>query len=254
MNDCFEHTAGELPSSPALFHDIYALQLTGSARHGTRSAQLPRGAPPVADLGLVSFAMKTFLLGLAALLFLPISGFADEKNTIVCAFWSTGDPSTAELQPRGKCAYMRGTRIFVSSAALSKLVFSKKGLASVFAENHGWLFVRRNGSTIPAFFFDNGPDYFVEGLARYIANGKIGFINESGDIVIRANFQHAFQFCGGRSVVCNGCTKVRNGEYLELKGGLWGCIDSMGKIIIPVKYSEDDARKMIRELESRASG
>jgi FtsH-binding integral membrane protein len=32
MNDCFEHIAGELPSSPALLHDIYAMQLTGSAR------------------------------------------------------------------------------------------------------------------------------------------------------------------------------------------------------------------------------
>ena len=32
MNDClFNHTAGELPSSPASFHAIYALQRTGGA-------------------------------------------------------------------------------------------------------------------------------------------------------------------------------------------------------------------------------
>lgn len=58
MNDCFIHTAGELPSSPASFHDIYALQR--SVRHGTcfrrRLATHHAGAAPhsaVAELGVV---------------------------------------------------------------------------------------------------------------------------------------------------------------------------------------------------------
>jgi len=38
-------------------------------------------------------------------------------------------------------------------------------------------YVSKIGRVVRVFFFDNGADYFKEGLARTISKGKIGFIN-----------------------------------------------------------------------------
>ena len=45
-NDCFIHRAGELPSSPAFFHDIYALQRTRAAVTPAASILPPSPALP----------------------------------------------------------------------------------------------------------------------------------------------------------------------------------------------------------------
>ena len=169
-------------------------------------------------------------------------------NTIACSYaTSDSNPNAAELQSRGKCAYLRDGQVFLSASALRELPFSSRGLASVFAENTGWLFVKRDGSTIRTIAFDNGPDDFVEGLARYTTGEKVGFIDESGAVVISAGFDFVFPFHKGYAVVCNGGEKKSDGEHVSLKGGLWGCIDKSGKIVAPVEHSENDMHeKMLR--------
>ena len=53
-----------------------------------------------------------------------------------------------------------------------------------------------------AFVFDNGPDYFQEGLARIVdATGKVGFIARDGTIVIAPTFAGADSFCHGVAAV-----------------------------------------------------
>jgi hypothetical protein len=46
-------------------------------------------------------------------------------------------------------------------------------------------FVSRRGETAAALTFDNGPGYFVEGLARTVGNGKVGFVDASLEVVKR---------------------------------------------------------------------
>ena len=88
--------------------------------------------------------------------------------------------------------------------------------------------------------FDNGPDYFEEGLARMIGeNGKIGYVNPKLEIVIEPAFDFAYPFRNGRAIVCNGCRQVREGEHFVSQGGQWGIIDPKGRSIQPITYTKD---------------
>ncbi|WP_066803530.1 WG repeat-containing protein [Moraxella oblonga] len=53
--------------------------------------------------------------------------------------------------------------------------------------------------------FDNGLDYWQEGLRRYVnENGKVGFVNKKGDIVIAANYDYVSAFQYGYALVYTG--------------------------------------------------
>jgi hypothetical protein len=169
-------------------------------------------------------------------------------NTIDCAYYTTdSNPYKSELQPRGKCAFEREGRIYVCDSTLKSLQFTEKGLASIFTKQYGWLFVKRDGSTISTITFDNGPDYFIEHLARYRAGKKIGFIDEFGRIVIKAQYDFAFPFKGKNAIVCNGCKEISEGEHKSLSGGTWGCIDKKGNIVLPIRYSQDEIRTKLKQ-------
>ena len=46
-----------------------------------------------------------------------------------------------------------------------------------------------------AYHFDNGDDYFCEGLQRIVDdNGRIGFADSTGKVVITPQFAFAFPF------------------------------------------------------------
>jgi len=55
------------------------------------------------------------------------------------------------------------------------LKFDKYGLATVWT--NGFYYVTRDGRMARVLQFDNGADYFVDGLARTEVGGKIGFID-----------------------------------------------------------------------------
>ena len=115
--------------------------------------------------------------------------------------------------------------------------FSEQGIAAV-VDGDGWLYIDRQGRpVVRPFPFDNGPDYFVEGLSRYREKGKIGFIDPAGRIVIPAAFDFAFLFSEGRAAVCNGCGLEKTDyEQKMVVGGKWGYIDRSGRIVIPLEY------------------
>ena len=50
-------------------------------------------------------------------------------------------------------------------------------------------------------FFDNGSDYFSEGLRRYVDHQKIGFVNRQGNIIIPAYWDFATPFQYGYATV-----------------------------------------------------
>lgn len=167
-------------------------------------------------------------------------------NTIDCSYGTTdSNPYMGELQPRGKCAFESEGQIYVCDSTLKDLQFTEKGLASIFTKQYGWLFVKRDGSVISTITFDNGPDYFVEHLARYRIDKKIGFIDESGNIVIKAQFDWAFPFINNHAIVCNGCKEISEGEHKSIAGGTWGSIDKNGNIILPIRYSQDEVRRKL---------
>lgn len=118
--------------------------------------------------------------------------------------------------------------------------FSREGIAGVVDET-GWAIIDRSGRILirNPFIFDNGPDYFVEGLARVVGEGgKFGFFDKRGKIVIAPRFDFAAPFANGAAAVCVECRKTApdaNGHYSTV-GGRWGFIDRRGAVIVPLKF------------------
>lgn len=116
--------------------------------------------------------------------------------------------------------------------------FSDYGLAAVFDNvSRNWQYIDVNGQQIiNPLPMDNGPDRFAGGLARYKADGKIGYFDEWGCISIEARFDWAQPFSEGLAAVCSGCSTIKKGDHFEITGGRWGYIDPTGEIAIPMEY------------------
>ena len=114
--------------------------------------------------------------------------------------------------------------------------FNEFGVAAVFFEGK-WLYIDQDGDpVVESYMFDNGPDYHVEGLARYVSRGKIGFINEAAEIIIPAQFEFAFPFSDGMALFCEGCKKMKTGEHTAVVGGKWGYVNKKGEIAVSAMY------------------
>jgi len=102
--------------------------------------------------------------------------------------------------------------------------FLPGGIAAV-ADEKEWSYIDAKGNVvIKPFLFDNGPDYFREGLARFKSEDKFGFFDKTGKKVIPAQFDFAAPFSEGLAAVSN--------------SGKWGFIDRKGRIVIPLRFDE----------------
>jgi len=92
--------------------------------------------------------------------------------------------------------------------------------------------INRNDEIIfDAYLFDNGPDYTAEGLFRIIRNGKIGYADENGEVVISAKYGCAFPFENGKAKVAVNCKNTSDGEHTSAESDEWIYIDRDGKTI-----------------------
>lgn len=111
-------------------------------------------------------------------------------------------------------------------------------------EKNAWGYVYdRNGKFLyQPFLFDNGVDYFSEGLRRLVKNGKVGFADRNGKIVIEAEHDFAFPFNYGYAAFCDGCDwEKTNDEHRSIVGGKWGVMNVKGETVQPLaKPSEKD--------------
>jgi hypothetical protein len=122
---------------------------------------------------------------------------------------------------------------------LENLYFSE-GLGEILVPRVGWYYVTPTGRTAPVLTYDNGADYFAEGLARTILKGKVGFIDPELAAVIPPTWDFAFPFSGGVAVVCNGCRRYPvDDEHWELRGGVWGYIERSGAVVVPIEYERE---------------
>ena len=154
-----------------------------------------------------------------------------QNRQVGCHHFPNSEPALCELASDGN--------IVVAKQSLADMAFGPEGLGSIVVDNRGLYFVTRQGKTTPALMFDNGPDYVVEGLARTVKNGKVGFINTKLDPVVAPIWDFAFPFEHGVAVVCTGCVSTPaspSGEHRTMTGGKWGYIDKRGKVVVPVVY------------------
>jgi len=125
-----------------------------------------------------------------------------------------------------------------------------------------------------SFFFDNGPDYFHQGLSRIIENEKFGFINQHGVATVKPQYDFASPFFlinyegkidfaaaqgmedkGGYAYVAQGCwysypaytkfpiahRRVPPDVYPEIVGGKWGVISTKGEIVVELTHDSSEA-------------
>jgi hypothetical protein len=99
--------------------------------------------------------------------------------------------------------------------------FGDGGIAAAIDGTTPFVFIDSTGKTIAkAYAYDNGPDYFEEGLARIVdSRGKVGYIDTSGKIAIAPQFDDAASFCHGKAEVA--------------AGGKTYVIDTAGKTVAP---------------------
>lgn len=158
---------------------------------------------------------------------------------IACDFKPAGSVEESGITFEN-CAYVNDKEeAGIFDGHLKYMNFGNGGLASVILKNGQAVYVNREGKTARVHNFDNGADYFVEGLARTVRDGKFGFINEKLDIIIAPQYDFAFPFSNGTALVCNGCRFVTEGEHTDVIGGKWGYINKDGVVIVPVQYEQD---------------
>lgn len=134
---------------------------------------------------------------------------------------------------------------FVYSSHLEKIAFVlfQEGPKGIYAIN------RKAEPLFEVFCCDNGPDAPQEGVFRIIENGKMGFANMDGEIVVKPQFDFvwSFQECG-YAIFCTGGKKV-NCNTLDnhwiWEGGKWGIISKEGKIVLAPTYDNGNASGFI---------
>lgn len=80
-----------------------------------------------------------------------------------------------------------------------------------------------------AYNFDNGPDYVEDGLFRMVRDGKIGYANPQGVIVIEPQYSCAYPFEDGKAKVSLECTETIEFEMKKWESDNWFFIDKTGK-------------------------
>lgn len=97
----------------------------------------------------------------------------------------------------------------------------------------GMVAINRHKEVIfDAYLFDNGPDYSSDGLFRIKRNGKIGFANKFGKVIIEPKFECAYPFENGKAKVANDCETIKDElDHSTWESSNWFYIDKNGNKI-----------------------
>ncbi|PIU56445.1 MAG: hypothetical protein COS87_02150 [Chloroflexi bacterium CG07_land_8_20_14_0_80_45_17] len=102
-------------------------------------------------------------------------------------------------------------------------------------QNGKWGYIDKSGHIIIKPQFDHA-SHFSEGLAVIKVSNKLGYIDITGKVVIAAQFDGADGFSEGLAAVNIGGKGGIGGRWL-IEGGKWGFIDKTGKMIIKPQYN-----------------
>ena len=80
--------------------------------------------------------------------------------------------------------------------------------------------------------FDNGPEPFHEGLTRVLRNGKMGYANKYGQVVIPCIYDFVGTFKDGKAEVTYNAKEYLDWEdHMRVESDEWFLIDKKGKKI-----------------------
>ena len=151
---------------------------------------------------------------------------------------------SGEMEEAAECGDLRSGRIAFPATIRHDLRFEPNGLSAVW-QKADWFYVTRQGKAVPVLVFDNGPDYFSEGLAQSNKDGTITFVDRRLIPVLVTPYTWASPFHHGRADVCLGCTETQvhpGSEHTMMTGGAWGVINRTGRVIVPIRPTHDAKR------------
>jgi hypothetical protein len=158
---------------------------------------------------------------------------------IACCSISGYAQSYNPVEINGKWGFIdENSDLVIDTAFVFALPFNAHGLAPV-VDDSGWVYIDACGNKMfRPFIYDNGPDYFVEGLARFQKSNKIGFVSTDGEVIIEARFDFVRPFSEGMAAFCTACKVMNLGEHQRYVGGKWGFINKKGAIVITARFDE----------------
>ena len=149
----------------------------------------------------------------------------------------------SELSPQGDCGKMVGRDVLeLNNSHFKRLNFSEEGLAWILIPKPRPIrvfYISKNGRVVRTHFYDNGADYFEEGLTRMISSNKFGYMNKDLKTVIIPKYDFAFPFRNGHAIVCNQCKAEYTDDHRKVAGGNWGVINRNGNVVIPITFTKD---------------
>ena len=102
------------------------------------------------------------------------------------------------------------------------------------------------------FQYDNGDDYFKEGLQRIVnKEGKIGFADQKGKVIITPQYAFAFPFENGMSKATYEGESVSEGEYHRWVSPDWFYIDHSGNMMQSFEIIEAGLKAYIADKDAR---
>ena len=180
--------------------------------------------------------MKTNIITIILLVFISINICAQDNKLYI--YWPDFDKDETicgYVDSNGEIVIPAGKYPNIFTAEFDKIAFvllkDKKGVYAI---------DRSEKILFQICSFEFCPDIISNGLFRIIENGKIGFANMNGEIVIKPNWEFIFPFQeNGLAIFCEKGNWIWiDKEHRKFSGGKWGAMDTKGNIVIPAMYDD----------------
>ncbi len=199
----------------------------------------------------ILFPASTMKKLFLTILLMPVMSFSQEKE--VLKYFISKDSLVGVKNQKGEIIIpaqfinltgMKDNEIVEST---NNTVFFDSSLANKSKiEKNSWgvVFDRKGNLLYQPYSYDNGADYFSEGLRRFVKNGKVGFVDRNAKTVIEAEHDFVAPFNYGYAAFCDGCDWEKTGdEHRAIVGGKWGVMNFKGEIMQPLtNHSEKDIK------------
>ena len=181
--------------------------------------------------------MKTNIIITTLLLFISMNIYAQDDKLYIYYYpnFEDVDATLGYVDSSGKVIIPAGKYPYLFTDVFDKIAFvllkDKKGVYAI---------DRSEKVLFQVCSFELGPDIISNGLFRIIENGKIGFANMNGKIVIKPNWGFIFPFQeNGLAIFCEKGNWIWiDKEHRKFSGGKWGAMDTKGNIVIPAMYDD----------------
>ena len=192
--------------------------------------------------------MKTNIIITTLLLFISMNIYAQDDKLYIYYYpnFEDVDATLGYVDSSGKVVIPAGKYPYIFTAEFDKIAFV------LLKDRKGVYAIDRNEKILfQVCSYEIGPDIVSNGLFRIIENGKIGFANMNGEIVIKPRFQFVYPFQeNGFAIFCENGTWSMLDKYIPVIKGKWGVINRQGVVVIPATYDSGAEDYLMKDGKS----